>query len=63
MSKINLPLKKKEEYIRNRKFNNDGDILEKKCSVCNVFKPINEFDINKELNNFLKGEFERKVTK
>ena len=23
----------------------------------------NEFDINKELNNFLKGEFERKVTK
>ena len=47
MSKVNLPNKKKEEYISNRKFNYDGDILEKKCSVCNVFKSINEYHRNK----------------
>jgi len=48
MSKVNLPNKKKEEYISNRKFDNDGDILEKKCSVCNVFKSINEYHSNKQ---------------
>ena len=48
MSKVNLPNKKKEEYISNRKFDNDGDILEKKCSVCNVFKSINEYHSYKQ---------------
>ena len=46
-SKINLPLKKREEYIKTRTFNSDGDIIEKKCSVCDVFKPIGEFHNNK----------------
>ena len=47
MSKINLPIRKKELYLSNRKFNDNGDILEKKCSICSVFKSIKEFDINK----------------
>ena len=47
MSKINLPIKKKKEYVDNRKFDDNGDIVEKKCSVCNEFKSINEFHNNK----------------
>ena len=47
MSKINLPNKNKKGYVSNRKFDDNGDIVEKKCSVCNEFKSINEFHNNK----------------
>jgi hypothetical protein len=46
-SKINLPIKKREEYIKNRTFDDNGDIIEKKCSICNVFKQVGEFHSNK----------------
>tara|TARA_B100000787_G_scaffold131761_1_gene100646 strand:+ start:542 stop:823 length:282 start_codon:yes stop_codon:yes gene_type:complete len=47
MSKINLPIKKKKEYVDNRKFDDNGDIVEKKCSVCGEFKFMSEFHNNK----------------
>ena len=47
MSKDNLPIRKKKEYVDNRKFDDNGDIVEKKCSECNEFKSINEFYNNK----------------
>ena len=43
MSKINLPNKKKEIYLSRRKFDSDGNVIEKKCSNCKTFKTVENF--------------------
>ena len=43
MSKINLPNKKKEIYLSRRKFDSDGNVIEKKCSNCKTFKTVDNF--------------------
>ncbi len=48
MSKINLPNKRKEIYLSRRKFNEDGDIIQKKCSDCNEFLVVEEYFKNKQ---------------
>ena len=43
MSKINLPNKRKELYLSRRKFDDDGNIIEKQCSNCNVFLKVENY--------------------
>ena len=42
-SKINLPKKRKELYLSRRKFDDDGNIIEKQCSKCNKFFDVHNF--------------------
>ena len=42
-SKINLPKKRKEFYLSRRKFDDDGNIIEKQCSKCNKFFDVDNF--------------------
>ena len=51
MSKINLPNKRKEQYLSRRKFDDDGNIVEKQCSSCNEFISVeNYYKSNKEFD-------------
>ena len=43
MSKINLPNKRKEQYLSRRKFDDNGNIVEKQCSKCNEFLKVENY--------------------
>lgn len=66
MSKINLPKTRKEIYLSRRKFNNDSEVIEKKCSKCKTFLSVKHYFKNKReldgLYNYCK-ECHREKTK
>tara|TARA_B100000768_G_C11205458_1_gene343618 strand:- start:483 stop:863 length:381 start_codon:yes stop_codon:yes gene_type:complete len=43
MKKDNLPNKKKEIYVSRRKFNDNGDVIEKICSSCKEWKSDKDY--------------------
>ncbi len=63
MSKINLPNKRKELYLSRRKFDDDGNIVEKQCSKCNEFLKVENYFKDKNvfdgLYNYCKDCFKK----
>ena len=42
-------MKTKEDYLSRRKFDDDGNVVEKRCSKCNVFKSVNDYYKDKKV--------------
>ena len=49
MKKDNLPNRRKEIYVSRRKFNDDGDVIEKICSSCKKWKSVTDYYKNKKV--------------
>ena len=46
-------MKTKEDYLSRRKFDDDGNVVEKRCSKCNVFKSVNDYYKDKKVEDGL----------
>lgn len=43
----------REDYLKRRKFDDGGNLIEKECSRCNIFKSVNDYYKDKKVEDGL----------